>query len=395
MAIDYQLRVRNTAGEQIAVFAGSGRGMGGLLSFSYRRELKYGGEWKAELDANNKKVTELELDPDTGERIDYIFEFWRRDYTFFAFGVAVIDTGWYRDFAGFHRADQFTLSGEGKNIYVARGVGLNSLLETEIVAWDTGSAEAQKDGAAETVAKEYVDENIGPGATVVAGRRYAGTLTGLTVQGDALTGANWSNDVADANLLDVLSDIARVAPADFMIVPTSEANDAFTMQFQWKANQWGLDRTEGNGVNDPVVWADEQGNIQNVRYIYSRMDEINTASIGGPGKADTRLYTERTSGSETDSPWARRVVFRAANKANLLTERETKGDEILENGRARRSIAFDAKQTYYPRYGTSWDLGDLVTVKFRGNDFTQKIVAVQVSYSSTGDETITPIMEDL
>jgi len=385
----YQVRVRDTSGAQVAVFGGGGRGGlgGGLVSFSYTKRLRLPGQWSEQIEGNDERIADLMINPDTGEHTDYVFEFWRRDV------IGGLD--WYRDFEGFHRGDSFSLAQDGRQVYVPRGRGLDDLIPAEIIAYSAGTAFVRKSGAAETVAKAYVEENIGPSATVAAGRRYEGAFQGLTVQVDGLTGDTWSDSKPNKNLLDVLDGIAEAGPGDFMIVLTSDTPDAITMEFRWKDNQWGLDRTEGNGVNDPVIWDTSLNNIQVLNYTYSRLDEVNLASIGGPGVGTARAYTQRTSGTELDSPWARRSVFRKATSAHTVTERETKADSILNKQRAKRMFSFSVMQTDAIRYGVNWDLGDLVTVKFKGYTFTQKITGVRVSLSQDGTETIQPETEDL
>jgi hypothetical protein len=394
MSTLYQIYIRDTSGARIATFAGGGRGLGGMLSFNYTKLLRYAGQWTVRLDAYNERISEVELNPATGANADYIFEFWRKDYYETAYGV-VADTGWYRDFAGFHRFDQFNQEQEGRDVYIARGRGVNDLLSSEIIAWDAGTSQTSKDGPAETVAKEFVDENVGPGATVAAGRRWEGAITGLSVEADAATGDNWVGGRVNKNLLDVIDEIADIGPGDFMLQLTSDANDPITLEFQWADEYWGLDRTEGNGVNVPVIWDDSLGNIESVRYAYSRLDEINTASIGGPGSGTSRAYTEVTTGGESDSPYARRAIFRKGSDADTVAKRQARGNALLERGQPKRRLTFSAKQTAAVRYGTTWDVGDLVTVKFRDNTFSQQIVGVRVGISGTGEESVEPILEDL
>ena len=327
----YQVRVRDLTGAQIAVFSGAGRGTtgGGLVGLDCVKRDRLPGQWTVRINGNDERIALIELD-DVGPayRVDYVFEIWRRD------PVGGLD--WYRLFEGFHQSDEWVQTKEGQEIYIARGQGVNDLLTAEVIAWAAGSTQARKSGAAETVAKEFVNQNIGPGATVVAGRRRAGNFQGLTVQADAATGAVWSGARSNKALLDVLVEIADFTGADFNIVLTSDANAALTFEFQWADGQWGLDRTEGNGVNDPVIFDSLLGNMEGVRYGFSRLDEVNICDVGGPGAGTDRIYVPRTSGRENDSPWARRVVFRDAKDANSAAERNARGDETLNAQRAEK-----------------------------------------------------------
>lgn len=382
----YQVRVRDTSGTRIAVFSGSGRAprLGGLVSFSYAKRVRLPGQWEVRIDGNDERIPLIELD--TG--LDYLFEFWRRD------PLAGLD--WYRDFAGFHRSDQDDLGSEGQVIYIARGRGLNDLLAAETVFWPEDSPQAWKNAAAETVAKEFVDENVGPGATVVAGRPRAGNFQGLTVQADGGTGTNWEGRCANENLLDVLRGIAEVAVGDFMLVPNSGANDAIALEFRWKHGQWGLDRTEGNAAGlKPVIFSANLGNTEGISSIYSRLDEVNVVDVGGPSGGAARPYTTRTSGAAGDSPWARRAVFRDGSNEDTATARNAEGDSVLDKQRALRKFSFNTRQTAATRYGRDWGLGDLVSVERRDATRTQKVSGVRVTLSANGTITTEPELEDL
>jgi hypothetical protein len=388
----YQVRVRNNDGEQIAVFSGGGRGSssGGMQSLTYRKRLRTPGTGIMRIHGDDERIALLEL-LDTGPadtHLDYWIEFWRSD------PLGGLD--WYRDFVAVHRWDEFTQAGEGQIAYTVRGRGLNDLLQAEPIRWYKGSAQAAKIGACETVAKEYVDENVGPGATVVAGRDRAGTFQGLTVEVTAGTGAAWDGDRANENLLDVLVELAEFAPGDFSLEPNSYHPDTIAMEFQWRAGQWGLDKTWGNGIRPAVVFSPDNGNVENINMIFSRLEEANVCDVGGPGKGDARIYASRTSGTENDSPWARRAVFRtaAASQINSTGELEDLADATLDRQRAKRILTFNARQTTATRYGRDWDVGDLVTVGFLGRSYDKKIVGVTIGLGEGGNETIFVETED-
>jgi hypothetical protein len=390
---NYQIEVRDNDGERIAVFAGRGRGEsgGGLQSLTYTKRLRTPGSGTTRIFGDDERIELLEL-LDSGPadtHLDYWFEFWRQD------PIGGID--WYRDWVVFHRWDGFVQLTEGEIAYEARGRGLNDLLQAEPIRWYKGSTQAQKNAVAETAAKEYVNENVGPGATVVAGRDRAGNFQGLTVQVTGGTGNAWEGDRSNENLLDVLIELAEFAPGDFSLEPASNHPDAIAMEFQWRENQWGLDKTFTNGVRPAVVFAPENGNVENIRMMYSRLGEVNVVDVGGPGKNDARIYVSRTSGAESDSPWARRAVFRNGSSANndSTAKLQDIGDNTLDKQRSRRVLTFNAKQTTATRYRRDWDLGDLVTVEFLGRSYDKKIVGVTIGLNAEGDETISVEAQDV
>jgi len=380
----YQVIVRNTSGNQIAIFAGGGRGDtgGGMQAFSYYKRLRTPGSWWMQIAGDDERIDLVELN----DGLNYIFEFWRRD------PVGGLD--WYRDFSGLHRFDNFRQVAEGRQTYIARGRGLNDLLGGEPIRYDVGTTQVEKSGPAETVAKEYVDENIGPSAG------FGRVLAGFTVQADAATGATWGGDRANKQLFDVLIELADFAPGDFNVVDLSTVNQTPAFQFQWAANQWGLDKTEGNTAgNPPVIFGVQRRNVTNVDYTYSRLDEANVVYVASGNFLDERKVRVRsatvagldTTWSTTD--WGRRAVFRTSQD-NADGDMDDKADETLYKLRPRTTFTFDANTSANTRYGRDWDYGDLVTMEHRGRSIDQKVVGIIVGVSGDGSVTISPETEE-
>lgn len=385
----YQVKIRDTSGDLIAVFAGGGRGDtgGGMQAFSYRKRVRTPGQWWVQIAGDDERIDLIELD----DGLNYIWEFWRRD------PLGGLD--WYRDFSGLHRFDRFRQVAEGRETFIAEGRGLNDLLGAEPIRYDVGTAGAMKTGAAETVAKAYVNENIGPGAPV------ARQLANFTIQADAATGATWGGDRANKQLFDVLIELADFAPGDFNVVDlsaTSMSTPSATpdFEFQWSDNQWGEDRTEGNTAgNPPVIFGVQRLNATNIDYIYSRLDEVNVVYVSGYSFRDFSKVRTRTAtdvGLDTTwstTNWGRRAVFRSGQD-NADSDMDDKADETLYKQRPRPSFAFETNMSENTRYGRDWDYGDLVTVEHRGRSIDQKVVGVIVAVSTDGSVTITPEMED-
>jgi len=385
----YQVKVRDTSGDQIAVFSGGGRGGtgGGLQSFSYRKRVRTPGAWWMQIAGDDERIDLIELD----DGLNYIFEFWRRD------PLGGLD--WYRDFSGLHRHDDFRQVAEGRETFTARGRGLNDLLGGEPIRYDVGTTQAMKTGPAETVAKEYVDENLGPSAAA------ARQLANFTIQADGATGATWGGDRANKQLYDVLIELADFAPGDFNVVDLSAINMATPsetpdFEFQWSDNQWGLDKTEGNTAgNPPVIFGVQRLNATNINYTYSRLDEANVCYASGHSYRDFSKVRTRTAtdvGLDTTwstTNWGRRAVFRWAQD-NADSDIDDRADETLYKMRPSIVFTFETNMSANTRYGRDWDWGDLVTVEHRGRSIDQKVVGVTVGVGSDGQVTITPETED-
>jgi hypothetical protein len=71
-----------------------------------------------------------------------------------------------------------------------------------------------------------------------------------------------------------------------------------------------------------------------------------------------------------------------------------KGDEVLDKMRSRVVTQVDVAQTAATRLTRDWDIGDLVTVRYRDFEVAQKIIGVRVDVSQDGQETIQAIMQE-
>lgn len=400
--ISYLIRVKDQTGAKVAEFIGRGRRIGtpgGMQGFTYLKHVRSPGGFSFRVDGLDDRLQYLDLD--TAGTLDAQIEFWRRDlsggaaYTAFLAGLPNYQKdaslpGWYKDFEGFHRKMEFDQLDQGQDQFQSSGRGYNDMLSAETIRYDKESIYTNKNGAAETVLKEYVDENIGPSATAPP-RSRSGVMPGLTIEADGGTGNTWAGDRSGKNLLDVAIELAEYAPADYMIVGTGAA----TFEFQWRYPHWGLDRRIGNtDGNAPLIFSPEYQNATNFKYSYSRLDEINTCDVLGVGKADDRIVTTVTSGGETDSPWNVRAVSRDARKAYDTTTLQDAGNDTLNKQRVKREFSFEYMQTAACRYGIDWDIGTLCTVEYRGSQVDQKVLGVYVTYDNNGKETIRPVLED-
>jgi hypothetical protein len=379
----YYLKLKDQTGAQVAIFSGAGRGEsgGGLQSFTYRKKLRASGSHMIKIHGDDDRLPLLDLDE--AGTLDSQFEFYRRDP---AGGL-----GWYKDFETFHRGMEFSSDAEGQLIFMSYGVGYNDLLLAETILWPAGSAQATKAGPAETVAKEFVDENVGPGALAASGRFRDGAMPGLTIQADAATGNAWSGGRTFKNLLDVLVELAEIGPGDYWMMGTGAA----AFEFQWRNVRWGEDRTLGNAAgNAPVVFSANNNNATNISYNFQRLNEINVCDVLGGGVGANRQIVTRTTGFETDSPWGVRAISRDARDETDTVVLQTRGDEVIAKNRPCRLVSFDVKQMTATRYGRDWDAGDLVTVEIRDRMVDVKIIGVTITVDSSGEESITVDAEE-
>jgi len=393
---------RGYAGEKLNEFIGRGRrgtSPGGMRRAGYYKRLRTPGSWNIGFNADDERV--LQVLP------YHTMEFWLRDL----YGGAEYDAflaslptyrkdsarpGWWRDFSGMVLT-QPKLNQGADGVYSSSvwGRGNNEVLYTEFIDYAESTSGASKSGAAETVAKAYVNENIGPGAGLDAGG-YSRVRTGLSVESDGGTGGTWSGDRSYKLLGDVLQEIANVTtgPGDYMVVQTGDR----LLQFQWRSPHWGLDKRVGNGVRRPMLFSARMQNVGSVQSSISYLGSVSGVIVHGQGvgplqKSGTAYDITLT--SLTD--WARKVIIREERDAVDQAALNAIASGELYNNWPEVEVDVETKQILSSRYGVHWQVGDLVTAEdtVYGRQVDRKVTAVRVSASADdGVVTVTPEMGD-
>ena len=347
MAAVWQVRLMDTAGDLVAV-------LDDYEGFSLSRHVNTAGSYAFRMDGNSDKCALFDLDG--------MVEFWRRDE---AYGI-----DWYCEFGAFHRTGVYYMTADDRIKYQSEGRGYADLLARRIVADASGSAEAAKSGPAETVAKEYVDEQCGPSAGARA-------MTGLSIEADGADGNTVTLGRAYRNVLEVVQEIASIGGGDFAVIRTAAA----TFEFRWYDGQLGTDRTA------TVVFALGRGNMAQPDLRLSRASEVNAVLVGGQGEGAARATEWRTDAVRiADSTWNRQELFFNASNEPLAAGLQAKGDALLEQGRPKNSLRFEVLQVPGCLYGQDYFLGDLVTARFLDIQATKKVQSVSFDVDSAGEK---------
>lgn len=156
-----------------------------------------------------------------------------------------------RDFGELPRAfgaewglgDSVTVSADVPDQVVIGGPGWNDLLSRRIVAAATGTAGAQKTGAADSLMLAYVDEAL---VSATDADRNVATAMGLSLGTDAGFGPSVTHSSTYGNLLDVVSDIAEKSWVAGMIVRFGLApvwdGARYVPRFEVRKERWGKAR---------------------------------------------------------------------------------------------------------------------------------------------------------
>jgi hypothetical protein len=249
----------------------------------------------------------------------------------------------------------------------------NDLLSRRIVAYDAGSAEADKTDYADDMMKEIVDENL------VSATDTDRNIANLTVQAQSGSAGSISRSFARYNVLSVLqgiSDTAREA-GDYLVFDTVRTGRA-TFEFRTYLNQRGSDRSS-DSANRLIVSA-EAGNLINPHLKKVHSKERNFVYAAGQGQESERVvgsYENTTATSR--SIWARREDFIQNNLTDSTTVLDDTAQGEAYNQRARTILTGDLVQSKSMQFGSTYDFGDIITAKYLGVSVDCHVEAVSGS----------------
>lgn len=349
MQIRYKIFVYDTSGTKVAEIVD----FRGLV---IQHTVNSGGYCNIIMDGNNPRLSAF-----AGR--DYLVEIYR----------SVPDEGidWYLEFEGLYRTGVRQTYTNGTKTFAGYSVGYLDLLRRRIIAYYAGTAFSSKSGAAETVMKEYVEENAGPSASVANGRLHAGITTGLSIEGDLARGSTWEGERTYRNLLDTLQGISNdVGDMFFDVV----GDGAGQFSFRCFPNVRGTDRRFHNvnpatGLNDsgnsPVVFSTQIGNVNAAALSENTSDEVNVVYGLGQGEENSRMVeiAEDTT-SIGLSPWNQSEISRNTTAETTGAGVLSAANAFLQTLKATTTLSFELLQTKGYIYGRDFTWGDYVTGRY-------------------------------
>lgn len=233
----------------------------------------------------------------------------------------------------------------------------------------TASAYDIRTDVAETVLKEYVDNNAGPSA---AGYRQ---VPGLTIEADAATGSTVTGKARFDSLLLLCQELA-LAGGDlgFKIIQSGSG-----LEFQVFVP---TDKTT------TAVFSKERGNLLAFHY-RQETAKTNYVVAGGGGEGVARTFRERGY-SASIVQWGRTETFKdQRHTTNNIELRQAVGEELFR-GRQQTSLSITPEDTDALAYPTDYNLGDKVTVMVDGTAVQDVIREVKITLTRDQDEVIRP-----
>lgn len=355
-------------------------------SLEYTKKVNDVGSLRFVIDGRDERAALFDL--------DYIFKVYR--------SVPGVGLDWYVDFVGLHRSSFWKTFQNGNIQYSSFGVSPNDLIRRRAIAYRSGDTQAEADAVGETAMKQFVYDNMGGGASSAIRRfvnilgegtyPFGGQLAGLSIEADGGAGANFAGARAYDNLLEVLQDIANKTGVDFEMVRQS----GNIWYFKTYANQLGSDRTTdgldattglNSAGNAPIIFSVENGNVSEISYSLSRLEEANAVVAMGKGERSTRTVVALTDDDAIDdSPWNRIEITRNGSSNDYVAQLEDFARKWLFDMQSKEEFKFTPLQQPDYLYGQNYFLGDKVTATYSLPDGTfierdKRILSVSVTVS--------------
>lgn len=357
----YQLRLKNTSGVLVNLFDAFER-------LSYSRQLNAPGYYE---------VVHLADDPRLEDYVpDALVEFWRRP----------VGGAWRVDYEALHRRRRWWTDESGVERFSSIGRGYEDLLSRRIMIPGAGDEYDSYSDNLTDVLRAMARTHCGVGAAV------ARQMAGFAVQADDGAGPAVQVDFRYDNLLGALQEMANYG-ADFAVVGTGPATFEFRAYWPYR----GTDRTVGNILGNPPVTFDiNLANMDSPQVIEDWLTLANYVYVAGQGEAELRTIRERSDATSiAETPWGRRESFYDQRQLSVNASLDAAGDRFLAENAKVTEFAFRAIEQNSCRYGVHWDLGDLVTARYRTYQFDIRVVQVNVSLTRDQGEVITPTIQVL
>jgi hypothetical protein len=231
----------------------------------------------------------------------------------------------------------------------------------------------KRTGPAETVIKQYVNLNAGPGA--IAARRTAG----LIIEADGARGGSVTGSARMTPLLDLIGPLAETAGLGFRVVLTTGNQfqfQVFTPTDKTASARFGIDL----------------GNLTS----FERQVEapkVSAAIVGGSGEGLFRAYREVVD-DDAIAAWGNRVESFVDSSGDSDAELDQAGVEQLTQNGPSTGITIQTIDTPNLRFARDYYLGDRVTAEgvadvLRGVTITWSASEGATTTSTVGTASVT------
>lgn len=267
--------------------------------------------------------------------------------------------------------------------------GWEHLLSRRIVAYneDKPNHTSWQNVYASTILNDLVASNISTESITVndQNRAVSGIITDFTVDTtkDGLGNQIHVSDVAYANLLTAVQDIALLGNCDFQVVWNVPNNG---VGWTFRVGSPLLD-----GVTNRSSWVTfsvDNGTLANLVVTTDKSIYGTTAIVRGIGSANATVRVVRPASAPTQLA-SREFFVEASALGNAINDLNAAGDKkLVEYTKNALSITTEVQQTLSNLYGKDYFIGDLVSVDILSSIEVLQVNRVRLSMSDRGVESI-------
>lgn len=265
----------------------------------------------------------------------------------------------------------------------------NELLRRRIIAYYAGSAFAAHTTptSAGNLIKDLVSENMGSSissADRIGAETQADIGALLSIQADLNDGTSLATQCAWRSLETVVRDLCDAATqvSNYMafdiVAPTEQTLELRTYEFVR-----GVDHTASS--DRPVILSPQRGSLENCVLLVDRSTEVTVGIAAGSGEGTSRITASSIDTARMgESPFNRREAMGDYNNVSDPGALQDLADALVRAGRPRTEFTADIIETDGATRGIHYDLGDMVTAEFRGQQYDCRLDVIGVTLGGGG-----------
>lgn len=266
-----------------------------------------------------------------------------------------------------------------------------SLLGRHAIAYYAGTSYTDKVSILyDDLLREFVDENMGPGASyapaTIGGAPGRDLTPWFSIEADKSLGTSYSKSAAWRNLLEtsqeIIDDVRSAGTrCSFDVVRTGIA----TFEFRVFVGPRGLDHSEG--TSNEVIVSKQRKNLAEPVWDENWEGEKNFIFGTGQGQEDERIVKFAQDSTRMNiGPFGRNEAVRDARQSSTPEGVQAEANAALQEFRPIRTFTGKILQTPGCVYNVHWKWGDLITVHDASRSVNCYVDSVVVSKDGNGTE---------
>lgn len=294
----------------------------------------------------------------------------------------------------------------GATTLTIAAVGALEILNRRIVAYASGSSQAEKTDYADDMIKDVVRENLGASATDTT----RSIVNWLEVQADVSLAPVVAKAFSRRNVLTVAQEVCEMSashsstPVPLFVDVTAYPGVApvgvgaggiwWMLRFETFVHQRGSDHSQAGGA--PVMFSLGAGNLVDAELERSWADEANYVYGAGQGEGSDRAVVSVSDATRmATSPLNRREVLYDGRMYSSTTALASAAAKRLQDARPRVVMRGTLLDTPVARFGVDWRWGDRVVAEYGGAQYDCLVRQVELNVTGGQGETVTARLESV